>query len=1363
MSFPEEDEWPGMEQGFVLDDAFKCTSPFGADTTLQVPLREPSPIAVSPQDLMDFSFPNDNSLSVPIREYGFQGGSEPPRLSPVSSSYQSMAPLQNVSYEMSTTSVEESYNSFEQPSMVVNGHYQSIEQQIIQPQQGYYQTVDATPPQVLSNVSTPHAQHASTASGSNNTSGSVVQQILNAPSARQTPTPQNQQHQQHSNSHPRQRPIQPKTHNNGRKRASVNSHSGVSNKSNKMDSSNNNSNQTEVRFSMSALTRITEIGAEMAQLQEQQDKLGINNSQRLSELQAQRASILLEALSSQNVGETVLSQVKQVAAAAAPPSKPRPTARSRGSHGHSSRQQHFENTPESPQYQPQMYLASHNQYPSTSTAQFQEFSTGNNNQAQVVHQQEAGTVLRQPQQRVYRTQNASTAVFQTQQLPPGTVYVQNVPQASQAQYATNQPTVGEVVRQQHQLRHVSGAQQVIVQQVAAPQMVVNAGSQSAAGAQVRTQIVQNSPLPAQIVLTPAPVQQAPQMVVVAQRPTPAQTAKRIEEKRAARLSRLRTYFDDLHGTLANPDTETPFTDLRDVLQRLLPYHAYGEPNINDEHLEQFDSNYLRAQINSNEQRNRLEKRLRNVFYKEALRTSEKEEENLLLYLDGEYEKRKLEEEKEYVKQGGLEAFVRDSAIVAALRDTDRDKIEKPKPPPSSLKPSCSKSVMQQYEYHPFDEVQLPVSPYKSPSPFKSPASSLRSSSPCKSPTSITYSPRVRGRKTSISSTQHSSPAFVQEPARTRNTPKSRTTSETAPTPPERSESIKSEPVRPLPPPLPAVARKAPPSSPLVTAASKKTQPSPRSASTTPRRSIPSKSAPEVKPSVENVSVKEEPAQVSVPSKTSLSSPQRSEVLQNTTTPGRLPAKKELLSRARQGVPVEMRSPPAHTSIAASSLLARYSVDDYESDGSASPELGVDDVMPQAPPPTNILQPKVPTSVSVPSSAAPSITSAASTTSQASGASAPAPKRVAIPPPPQKSTPQRSSLPVPPPLPQKKEKVLDAPERTASPIVKQENVKPAVKTEEEKPAERFRFKPQVPRPTPVSPLKPAVTKRETSSESGLAEKSENSREIKNCVEENDKTAVVNSVKPPPIRLKLKFDGAKAYIENNENSDKDGERKQRKHKKKKKERDKLHKDVHDRIKVKHHTKGSKKHKTKNKLISSPQELVAVTKNGKRLKVKFGLGGSDSRCTTPGKHPPSTEESDVHLTKELPEQQPSSSKAAVHAPEPLKIPRLRIRIGDSPALVIAPSKEEPPQAAHKSHHHHHHHRHSRPTSADGLVKPPKAVTAPVNANPLSVEFSDDSDTEAERIRSATDEALRGLANMTDMHQPNNSLLPWSTHPAP
>lgn len=104
---------------------------------------------------------------------------------------------------------------------------------------------------------------------------------------------------------------------------------------------------------------------------------------------------------------------------------------------------------------------------------FQEYSAGGN-QAQVVqHQQEQVPVRHQTQQRVYRvrggslsrnlfltdetlavvqTQNATTTVYHTSsQLPPGTVYVQNVPQAAQAQYASPQPTVGEVVRQQHQV------------------------------------------------------------------------------------------------------------------------------------------------------------------------------------------------------------------------------------------------------------------------------------------------------------------------------------------------------------------------------------------------------------------------------------------------------------------------------------------------------------------------------------------------------------------------------------------------------------------------------------------------------------------------------------------------------------------------------------------------------------------------------------------------------------------------------------------------------------------------------------------------------------------------------------------------
>uniref|UniRef100_A0A7I4YR81 GLTSCR1 domain-containing protein n=1 Tax=Haemonchus contortus TaxID=6289 RepID=A0A7I4YR81_HAECO len=1356
MSFQEEDEWLGLGSGFVLDDAFKCTSPLGADTSLQVPLREPSPIAVSPQNLMDFSF-GDNSLAVPMREFGFQSGNDPPRLSPVSSSYQSMAPLQNMSYEMSSASVmqEESYNSFEQPSLVVNGHYQTMEQQVIQPQQGYFQTVSDAPPQQVMTTSTSHQQQTSSG-GVSNASGSLVQQILSAPSTRQTPTPQ----------HNRQRPIQPKTQNNGRKRGSVNSHSG-SNKSTKVDSSSNNSNQTEVRFSMSALTRITEIGAEMAQLQEQQEKLGINNSQRLSELQAQRASILYEALSSQNVGETVLSQVKQVAAAAAATPQPRSTPRSRASHAN--RQTHFESGQDSPQYQPQMYVASHNQYPSTSTAQFQEYSTGNANQAQVVHQQEQLGGRHQNQQRTFRTQNATTTVYHAPaQLPPGTVYVQNVPQAAQAQFTSAQPTVGEVVRQQHQLRHVSGAQQVIVQQVgAAPQVVVATGGQSVAGAQIRSQIVQQSPLPAQIVLAP-PVQQSPQVVVVAQRASPAQAAKRLEEKRASRLSRLRNYFDSLHATLANPDTETPFTDLRDVMQRLLPYHAYGEPNFSEEHLEQFDTNYMRTNINLHEQRKRLEKRLRKVFYDEALNGTEAEERNLLLFLDGEYTKRKLEEEKEFVKQGNIEAFVRDSAIIAALRGTDYEAVEKPKPATPSMKPSSSKSIMQQYEYHTFDETPRVVSPYKSPSPFKSPASSIRSPSPCKSPSSIAYSPRVRARNSSQSI--HMSPAPVQEQARARTYSKSRTISES-------SRSDKSE-VRktPLPPPLPcATTRRSTPlrravdkdsskSSPMapssVTSApgtpasvtSGPMTPAPATTASTmllPKVPSPVESAPEV-PVPEAVSKRPGPAapvghahtkpasSLPVKSATSRGSEREKEVLDSptaVTTLGRLPAKKELLCRARQGVPAEMRSPPAHTSIATSLLYNRNSLEDEDSEGSASPELGIDDVIPLP----SSQQPQSPV---LKINAHPTQS-----------------KPVPVPPPPPRLPPQKCVVPLPPPLPQRKEKLVVPPERTSSPLVKQENVKPSGKSSvEDRPAERFRFKPQVPRPTPVSPLKPTVSKREPPADSGLMGKDVN------CINHHaeEKVQMSNCVKPPPIRLKLKLSGKEVYIENNENSVKEGEKKHRKHKKKKKERHKEHIGSVKHLKEKLRSKGHRKLQgKKEKHEASPQELVAVTSNGVRMKLKFGVGANSAGPSASARTSLSSSESkEAQLKQKVVESKPSTSKAS--APnEAVRIPRLKIRIGpEAPALVIAPPDVKSASSS----------RAVQSPSTPSIGKaarrsksPPVLTAATVPSDTLAVEFSDDSDTEAERLRCATDKALRGMSNLPGMARSNTSVLPWSTQEAP
>uniref|UniRef100_A0A1I7XKI8 GLTSCR1 domain-containing protein n=1 Tax=Heterorhabditis bacteriophora TaxID=37862 RepID=A0A1I7XKI8_HETBA len=592
MSFPEEDDWLG---GYGLDDYNKCTSPLGADTSLSlagVSVREPSPVSPS-RDLGGIPF-GDNSLSVPMRDFSF--GNEPPRLSP-ESSYQSMAPLQSTSYDPTAvhTQIDASYNSFEQPSIIVNGHYaRPLDQPI--PQQQFFQQQPDPPPPPLATMSLHHHQSQA--------SGSVMQQMLSTPPVRQTSTPQQQQPPS------RQRLIQPKTQNNGRKRtsgaANNNSVGAVLTKANRIAASTSSDvqsqggsrNTTEVRICGEDSVRVSQITSEITQLQDQQAKFGIDNKGRIVELESERANIFLKALTSQHVGETVLNQVAQVAAAARQSPQPRSNVnRSRSHHARTSSQ--FDVAPDSPQYQPQMYLS---QYPTTSTAQFHDYSS-NHTQPQVIHQQTQPSHPQQNQRQVFRT---GSVVYQnSSQVPQGAVYVQSVPPPAQAQYS--QPTVGQVVRQQHQLRHVSGGQQVMVQQ----HVLIPPGSN-------RTHLVQQQQqqqlVPSQVII---PTSQSQAQVLVVQHVSSAQCKKRLEEKRGLRqlrfvfsyilfkyillfhplflvhinihYFRIREYFNKLHSSLNHPDTEIPFTNLNDVLQRLLPYHSYGEPSLKEEQLEQCET------------------------------------------------------------------------------------------------------------------------------------------------------------------------------------------------------------------------------------------------------------------------------------------------------------------------------------------------------------------------------------------------------------------------------------------------------------------------------------------------------------------------------------------------------------------------------------------------------------------------------------------------------------------------------------------------------------------------------------------------------------------------------------------------------
>lgn len=409
------------------------------------------------------------------------------------------------------------------------------------------------------------------------------------------------------------------------------------------------------------------------------------------------------------------------------------------------------------------------------------------------------------------------------------------------------------------------------------------------------------------------------------------------------------------------------------------------------------------------------------------------------------------------------------------------------------------------------------------------------------------------------------------------------------------------------------------------------------------------------------------------------------------------------------------------------------MEDYESDGSASPELGVDDVVvPHTPTPSVKSKPPTPQK---------NVLSPAKPTA-----------------PPSQKIPHRSTIPVPPLLPQKREKLNKSPHRTSLHVVLQEDVKPLLKREEDKPAERFRFKPQVPRPTPVSPFKSVTPKQECPIEHNLVGNDVNSGEVKSLTNKKDRVRICD--KPPPIRLKLKLDGKEVYIENNENSEKGHEKKQKKHKKKKKEGHKRRSEDFKHVKDQQRPQELRKSDVKKTMNdASPQEVVAVTSNGIRMKLKFGLGANIMNSIT---RSVSTKESEEpKLVHKVFDSQPSTSRASsLVSPQQPRIPRLKIRIGhDAPPLVIAPVSGSPSVTSN-----------AQPvnvTSLSTLMSGSKSTqvlsTTQVSAEPLAVEFSDDSDTEAERLRCATDEALRGMSSFSGLTRTNSSVLPWSTQGAP
>ncbi|VDK54683.1 unnamed protein product [Anisakis simplex] len=201
-------------------------------------------------------------------------------------------------------------------------------------------------------------------------------------------------------------------------------------------------------------------------------------------------------------------------------------------------------------------------------------------------------------------------------------------------------------------------------------------------------------------------------------PTSSQVASTVNEKRQRRANRLHDYFENANKLVENADTTTPFDNLADALKRLLPFSVYNEPQLSEAILDQFDEDYLRHVVRLSERKNQVEQRLRNIVYNEAMRIVDPIEECLLLSMESEYEKRKLNDERVEVANDSA-SFVANSDICKHMNEEQwlaaKQKFEALKKPDhilhttSTTAASASSPFAKQhihFDYHPFNETEI---------------------------------------------------------------------------------------------------------------------------------------------------------------------------------------------------------------------------------------------------------------------------------------------------------------------------------------------------------------------------------------------------------------------------------------------------------------------------------------------------------------------------------------------------------------------------------------------------------------------------------------------------------------------------------
>ncbi|EGT37660.1 hypothetical protein CAEBREN_13309 [Caenorhabditis brenneri] len=191
--------------------------------------------------------------------------------------------------------------------------------------------------------------------------------------------------------------------------------------------------------------------------------------------------------------------------------------------------------------------------------------------------------------------------------------------------------------------------------------------------------------------------------------------EKLEEKRLIRAEKVKNLMTGQLSQLENGIDLTPFRGKLDILERMLPFHHLS---VGEEPVSNFDSTYDKVMSNAITHANELGSRIRNILLRDTMRKSTEWEENMLLFLETESERRKLEEDRQLATQD-LQSFLQNSDVIQNVQngrlDLEQSKQAVPPMPDhlkdSNLKPDELSTVYKEYEFDSYDENRPRGSPF----------------------------------------------------------------------------------------------------------------------------------------------------------------------------------------------------------------------------------------------------------------------------------------------------------------------------------------------------------------------------------------------------------------------------------------------------------------------------------------------------------------------------------------------------------------------------------------------------------------------------------------------------------------------------